>query len=262
MDNIKLPYDTKNVLKNNINLIDNFNLKLNKLVNFENGKFLYKSKNNNIHQFNKNLIYKVSENYYKKIKRQNLKLSKEMQVSIQWKMIVGLSNPSVYETSMILHHIYGFPYLPGQAIKGVVRNYIIEENFDFDESKALKDKDFCDIFGTDNKSFYKESRKGNIIFFDGYPITSPKINIDVMNVHYSDYYNGNLAPTDYQNPIPIYFLIVKDTSFNILIGSKEKEIDEYKIKNTPITEWIKIALQENGIGAKTSIGYGRFELQD
>jgi len=43
----------------------------------------------------------------------------------EWRMVVGLGGESVYETSMTLHHIYGFPYIPGSAIKGVTRHHII-----------------------------------------------------------------------------------------------------------------------------------------
>ncbi|MBC7248558.1 MAG: type III-B CRISPR module RAMP protein Cmr6 [Actinobacteria bacterium] len=43
----------------------------------------------------------------------------------EWRMVVGLGGESVYETSMTLHHIYGFPYIPGSAIKGVTRHHIV-----------------------------------------------------------------------------------------------------------------------------------------
>lgn len=39
----------------------------------------------------------------------------------QWRMVVGLGGPSVLETAMTLHHIYGFPIIPGSALKGLAR---------------------------------------------------------------------------------------------------------------------------------------------
>ncbi len=44
-------------------------------------------------------------------------------------MIVGLGNESVYDTSMTLHHMYGIPFIPASAIKGVIRSWIIAEMF-------------------------------------------------------------------------------------------------------------------------------------
>ena len=37
------------------------------------------------------------------------------------RLIVGLGSTHVLETSLTLHHIYGVPYIPGSAFKGVVR---------------------------------------------------------------------------------------------------------------------------------------------
>lgn len=51
----------------------------------------------------------------------------------------------------------------------------------------------------------------------------------------------------------IKFLTVQDTKFCFHLASKKKELlDKAK-------EWLKEALKEFGIGAKTSLGYGIFE---
>lgn len=36
-----------------------------------------------------------------------------------WRLIIGLGGMHPQETSMTLHHIYGIPYIPGSAVKGV-----------------------------------------------------------------------------------------------------------------------------------------------
>ena len=46
--------------------------------------------------------------------------SREM--SVDWRLVVGLGGAAVYETAMTLHHVYGIPYLPGSAVKGVTRS--------------------------------------------------------------------------------------------------------------------------------------------
>ena len=46
----------------------------------------------------------------------------ELEMKVDWRLVVGLGNPSVLDTGLRLHSIYGFPYLPGQGLKGAVRN--------------------------------------------------------------------------------------------------------------------------------------------
>ena len=108
-------------------------------------------------------------------------------------MMIGLGTDSVYDTSMTLHHTYGFPYIPGQAVKGAMRSYIINEFFNSKETVkdkgAFADKLFCDIFGCPKESAYGEARQGNIFFFDILPQNTPDINVDIMNPHYGDYYS-------------------------------------------------------------------------
>ncbi|MEA5402991.1 type III-B CRISPR module RAMP protein Cmr6 [Arcicella sp. DC2W] len=172
-----------------------------------------------------------------------------------WRVIVGLGTDSVYETGITLHHIYGFPYIPASAIKGITRSYIISEMYNSDETQAFQNKLFCDIFGCVDQSYYKESRKGKIAFFDAMPLTPPKIKPDIMNVHYPDYYGEGKAPTDIQNPNPIFFLTVEDTAFQFILGCKDKE--STTLLETAF-EWMKNALSDKGIGAKTAVGYGYF----
>jgi CRISPR-associated protein Cmr6 len=137
-------------------------------------------------------------------------------------------------------------------------------------------------------SFYKinskktdvniSEKQGDVIFFDAFPMSAPNVEPDIMNVHYPDYYNdkqGKIAPTDFQSPNPVSFLTVgnKDLSGNDLkfvtyIGVREnKMISELDAnynnllsKDMSILEfvsvWLKKALTEHGIGAKTAVGYG------
>jgi CRISPR-associated protein Cmr6 len=46
---------------------------------------------------------------------------KPFSLETQWRMVVGLGGPSVLETAMTLHHICGFPIIPGSALKGLAR---------------------------------------------------------------------------------------------------------------------------------------------
>jgi len=199
-----------------------------------------------------------------------------------WRLVIGLGGSSVYETGMTLHHTYGIPYIPASAVKGTVRSFVITEIYK-NEIEALSKKDFCDVFGCSGegkiedkdgnkqpfKSFYKieaeknndktdsGERQGNLIFFDTFPIGEIKLEADIMNPHYPDYYSdtkGEVPPADWQNPIPIQFLTIgKATSFQFVIGLK-KESNAVLLSQTK--EWLKSALENKGIGAKTAVGYG------
>jgi CRISPR-associated protein Cmr6 len=216
--------------------------------------------------------------------------SKESNLKPEWRLTLGLGGASIFDTDITLHHIYGVPYIPASSIKGVVRSYIIEEEFNNDEASAIMNKDFCDIFGcskkhlihkkewtkpTEVESFYgkntpkKGDRKGQITFFDALPINSKDIHIsmDIMNVHYKDYYNSEKKdgkyeegkvkpPADWSNPNIINFLTVKNTTFQFLLASKDTSFEVLKIKDKTIDQWLKDALENHGIGAKTAVGYG------
>lgn len=290
----KLPTNTKKILDGQFAVIDNYALMLNKTVNFifnkKNSKdeaVLYKAEFKDKDDNNKKKKFEIDFNFvkYKNCmnslnarKQESLKslniMIKSLSFSPDWRLIVGLGNESVYETSITLHHTYGIPYIPGQAVKGVARNWIIAESFGKEE-QALQDKLFCRIFGSPKNSTLGE-KKGSIIFFDAYPITTPTIEVDIMNPHYGDYYQGKKPPADYLNPTPIPFLVVgKDTKFEFIIGSgnninitkatslKSSELAKGMPDDSTLLDithhWLKKALTDHGIGAKTAVGYGYFK---
>jgi len=192
--------------------------------------------------------------------------AREMQVD--WRLVVGLGGASVYETAMTLHHVYGIPYLPGSAVKGVTRNTVIAELFGNDEGDsqrgALADPGFCLIFGSPENSV-AGPRRGVVRFFDAFPIAAPTLCLDVMNPHYSPYYTGDKPPADYHNPIPLSFLTVEKTDFIFFMGVLETEntsiaggVFDGTFPLVVAVEWMERAMREQGIGGKTSVGYGYF----
>ncbi len=264
-DNLRVPNDTCLILQNPKINIDNFYLKLNKFTIFnDNDEAKIKEQNISEEFFYRDWSFynKQIKNYYKDIEKLNLKFSELIELKTNYRLVIG-SEQSIYETSIRLHHIYGIPYIPASAIKGVVRSYYILEKFankleeykdrynKFEEEVLFKKEDgkykekcFVDIFGS-------QEQEGKIIFFDAFPTTKPKIKIDIMNPHYGHYYNDGKAPTDTKNPIPINFLTIENTTFKFFIASKES-LDKNFIT------LFKEALQDHGIGGKTAVGYGIF----
>ncbi|KQC07099.1 MAG: hypothetical protein APR54_06380 [Candidatus Cloacimonas sp. SDB] len=255
-DNLYLPKDTFEAKPNQI---DNFALRLNKYhKTFLNKFVLYRdNKIQTCLKFDssKKQILAFSDKYLLSLQQLPELKVETSAFKPDWRLIIGLGSASVYETSITLHHIYGFPYIPGQAVKGVTRNYVICECFEKDEEKAENNPEFKAIFGS-------QEQQGKITFFDAYPQTEPKLDFDIMNVHYKDYYGGKDQPTDDQKLNPITFLTVKDTTFFFPIGFPQDQSKDIAIEGITISELIRTALEEKGIGAKTSVGYGYLKFDE
>lgn len=175
------------------------------------------------------------------------------------RMIVGLGQASVYETSLTLHHLYGFPYIPSSAIKGVTRRGAILEEFENDENEALKDRTFQRVFGYHEDG---SGRMGEIIFFDAIP-KKFDLELDVMTPHFPEYYKEKEPPTEDQNPNPLIFLTVDSGSFAFRIGvskhSKKRNGNDLPVVLEKARKWLEAALTIHGIGGKTALGYGLFK---
>ena len=182
---------------------------------------------------------------------------------LDWRMVVGLGGDHVQETNMTLDHVYGIPYLPGSAFKGIVRSWVIQEYFGNDENLAMRDtedgdsedlrqkkKDFRAVFGSQESA-------GKVQFLDVLPASGVHFEIDIMNPHFSTYYTGSAFPTDDQRLIQIYFSTLKNTHFRFLILAKAA---------APLQlakDWFTEAIANLGFGAKSAVGYGYFrEIDD
>ncbi len=203
---------------------------------------------------------KIKELLNKVIKRQEQIADNTFELKTQTRLVVGLGSGSVLETSIKLHHIYGVPYIPASAIKGVLRAYRIWELADWDKDKfkeiekridenkpnSDKEKKIIKIFGN-------QQQKGKLIILDAYPTDFEGFDIDIMNPHFPDYYDKDKAPADWQNPNPITFLVIpKGTTFKFFFKNVNV-YDGYLEKN------LKEAFENIGIGGKTSLGYGILE---
>ena len=197
-------------------------------------------------------------------------------LSLSWRLVIGLGASHPQETSMTLHHIYGIPYIPGSAIKGVTRHWAVLKFADTDRkgNEKLEDaikriagalesgndlnievdkitfKDLIEIFGT-------QKQQGKVIFFDAYPVGEIKLKIDIMNPHYPKYYSEGQPPADWQNPVPIKFLTIENTKFSFYLTSKTEDDPNKNLLNIA-KKMLLEALKDYGIGAKTSLGYGIF----
>lgn len=186
-------------------------------------------------------------------------------------LITGIGETHPNEVGMAFDHTMGIPYISASSVKGLVRfaaslNEIFDENGnvkkDFEDRDTIDDKELegiREMFGYSEKT---DSARGKVIFLDAYPTKIPTLKIDIMNPHYGDYYSEKkdsrcnlIPPADYLSPVPIKFLTVAPGTefvFRALIGSG---VSQYADK---VASAYTKALTEEGVGAKTAIGYGRF----
>lgn len=284
-----VPHDTRDILEFNesdknsllskfdVNDICNLNLLINKFVLFDkDNKADIKSNYEVMNEINLKKYQYICDiyidrfkNIITRIQNQNFNIRK-IKYKVNWRLAVGLGEASVYETSIKLHHIYSFPYIPASSFKGTIRTWVINNHFNGKEETALKDSFFVYVFGS-SKSEGGKDREGNVVFFDVYPVEFPKIELDIINNHYVDYYKYGMSspPGDYYNPNLVNFLTVKEATFEFIYGyyNNYKKIDfkNSKFNREPdeiIDEWIDQALNYQGIGAKTSVGYGYFTKEN
>ncbi|MCW3488682.1 type III-B CRISPR module RAMP protein Cmr6 [Dethiobacter alkaliphilus] len=268
---ICLPVDTKEILQGAD--IDNFALRLNKTARRFQNKFYFllseknKPRLNVTHSFDEGIIQALVVRRESLLANSGLNFHK-FDLTTDWRLVVGLGSSSVYETGITLHHIYGVPYLPGTAVKGVTRNWVINELFKGVEGNkqegAYSDPGFCLIFGAPRNSDTGDNQ-GAVIFHDAFPVTKPKIGKDVMTSHFQEYYTlGNPPPPgDHLSLNPIPFITVEDTTFRFCLSlraGRGKRIEKGAFNGkTPLEAaaiWLKKALAGQGIGAKTAVGYG------
>ena len=171
-----------------------------------------------------------------------------------WRFATGLGLNHPIENGMTWHHTLGVPYLPGSSFKGLVRAWV-------EQWLGLSDDEINRIFGSQETGSNNEQiGVGSIIFFDALPVAPVRLAADVMTPHYQKYYSGSEAPGDWQDPNPIPFLTVDEQQVFLFalaprkIGAPENQSDIEKV-----WQWVDQALQNVGAGAKTAVGYGRFE---
>lgn len=179
---------------------------------------------------------------------------------------IGQSHPS--EVGMVFDHTLGIPYIPASSIKGLVRFShtlsLIKSGIPQDKIKTEKKGKPTEPYFDDEEEWTKiplmfgtQKNRGKVIFLDIYSETVPDLHIDIMNPHYGPYYQDGKPPADYHNPVPIKFLTVKPGTqflFRALVNKNYSELF------AEVKKAYQNALEQEGVGAKTAIGYGRFKI--
>jgi CRISPR-associated protein Cmr6 len=207
------------------------------------------------------------------------------QGTIDWRMVVGLGGNNILETDITLHHLYGTPIIPGSALKGLTRAYAATKPEFRVPSKGKEGKarhgqdikqdtmispddtrdhpDLKEIFGHAGEGSSSGSA-GTVIFFDAVPVDgAARLEVDIMNPHYPKYYQSlgspdPKKPTNDQNPIPVMFLTVPESTFAFAVAPRNPHDKTHQAHAQKVIKWLEQALNDQGAGGKTSAGYGYF----
>lgn len=160
------------------------------------------------------------------------------------RMVINLGAESASEVSIALHHTYGVPLIPGTALKGLAAHYA-NSNMGAEWKKGTDA--YKAIFGTGKTAGYVTFHDALLV--PEYPDTQP-LKKDVVTGHHQNYNKGDdVPPADWDSPNIIPFISVHG-KFLIAISGDEKA--------KPVAmEILRLALLNEGVGAKTSSGYGR-----
>ncbi|NJM42476.1 MAG: type III-B CRISPR module RAMP protein Cmr6 [Anaerolineae bacterium] len=198
-----------------------------------------------------------------------------MQVTLQtdWRLVTGVGRNTPYEVGFHFNR-YGVIGLPGSGLKGVARSFALLQITDATQHQIASQLE--DILLKDDADFDKEwthpaykaealafraifghtHAAGRAIFYDAMPTGTPRLEIDVLNPHYPRYYQEGRAPTQWQSPIPVFFITVAaGTPFQFAVGWRGNPNPNLLQK---AQAWLVSGLMELGAGAKTNAGYGYF----
>jgi CRISPR type III-B/RAMP module RAMP protein Cmr6 len=179
------------------------------------------------------------------------------EMSTAWRLAIHLGRSSVVENgSILLHPTLGFPYLPGQSLKGLARAYATQE-------LQLPEAELDELFGWQHGNTASE---GVLVFYDAIPVVWPDLKVDILNPHFGEWYSSNGArdkkPSDNGKLTPVYFLTVApDSPFLFGVGTvarcrNEPQAPQWANRGLQL---LTEALHELGAGAKTAAGYGQFK---
>lgn len=174
-------------------------------------------------------------------------------MKLMGRMMINQAEGLYENAGLKLHRFFGYPVIPGSALKGIARHAAWWEWSETnDDSLACE---IADIFGYPtgenelDKALSKlgyEDSKGKVSFLEAQPANQDWcLVVDILNPHHG---------CDTKNPIPVTFpAIEKGALFNFSVIAESEKLRAKAVK------WLKLALEEDGVGSKTAAGYGWFK---
>lgn len=216
----------------------------------------------------------------------------DLRAEVQWRLVAGIGNSHPFENSLSLDRLFGFPYICASSWKGMLRGYVIdriaalqqggEDHRDEEEHTTLLGAldealasgkigaaanrlrasctESADLLETAARVFGSVDAAGEVCFFDALPMNRPRFEADVMTPHVNPSAldvqallesAGEARRSEHSTPNPIVFLTVgRGTRFGFAWYGRDQALVD------AVGTWLREAVQDVGIGAKTAAGYG------
>lgn len=188
-------------------------------------------------------------------------LARRIVVEAKTRVALWLSSPSATELGICLHHVYGIPYLPSSSLKGLCSATLWREV----NPKARWDnppEPVLELFGEGGDS----GHQGLVTFLDGIPLGDSRgeiwLDVDVMTPHHAQYYGRVYESAhDSEGPNPLPFLCIppgQRFEIGLMLSGEVKENPSFFLDKA--SDLLIKGLSQMGLGAKTTSGYGLFEV--
>ncbi|GAA1071569.1 hypothetical protein GCM10009605_03090 [Nocardiopsis composta] len=222
------------------------------------------------------------------------KTVRRVDLTPEWRLAVGLGErANAHEVGLALHGCYGWPQIPGSTLKGATAQWAWEEQVDRDDPESVQR--FLDVFGAPLPDWKEEQRRkengkedqkgkaagqeqaeaaerrsaarGRVRFLDALP-SGGKVTVtaDVMTPHVKPYRDALMSdkakpeelvpPAEHHQPVPVSFLTVSGGTFTADLVADDTGTADLACA------WLKAAVDDIGVGAKTSAGYGYLTAND
>ncbi|MEM4827778.1 MAG: type III-B CRISPR module RAMP protein Cmr6 [Desulfurococcaceae archaeon] len=161
----------------------------------------------------------------------------------------GSSHHLPLQISLAWDPVLNVPYVPSSSIRGVVRAFV-EGNIQGGEVTGSIE-DLVKLFGDTEHS-------SDVVFFDAYPVEcrgEHLVEADVITPHYSEV-EGTIDEAR-SSPVPLVFPVIAPRTVLHVLVALRKPVDGKTLEN--FMDKVREAL-ESGLGAKTSVGYGRVKV--
>lgn len=170
------------------------------------------------------------------------------------RLSIHTKNPYMpLEIGLAWHPYLNLPYLPSSSIKGLIRSYM--EKYEI----TVCGLTVSDLFGSKYRS--ENERSGLLTVSDALPINciDKLIDVEVISPHYIE--SRGIIDEARVKPTPLLFpTISRGVKFKLVIGLKETRGKDVQCIVNEIENIIREAFLD-GIGAKTSVGFGALTVQ-
>jgi CRISPR type III-B/RAMP module RAMP protein Cmr6 len=198
---------------------------------------------------------------------------------LEGRLAINLADSLIQNAGLCLDRLFGLPYIPGTAVKGVARACALAELLAATQvEKAKLFRVFRQVFGTAVSDFERagelvglaehlgaesQDYRGRVCFLPAYPVNEARVVVDLTNVHFPEYYrtgDGQRLAAAGEQPRPNPFPAVeRGAQFGFCLVASRGDTEAGVLPTA--RRWLEEALTSRGLGAKTAAGYGWFSLR-